>query len=201
MRAHGRWPSEPALHLARALSRPALAVSLVAALTAAVAHGREYPPFGARAGLDMATAAADAWSPDAVLVYVENDEDVNDEGAASRWGYLFHSESLARSRVYSVRDGKILVAENLDMKFESPPVAGEWIDSQAALAAADHKAGRAFREKHQGRPGTMLLMRGAFHDGDPDRTTWTIVYTSPSAPALFVVVDAEDGKVRRTWRG
>ena len=58
-----------------------------------------------------------------------------------------------------------------------------------------------FREKHGGRLATMLLMRGAFHDGDPDRTTWTVVYTSPSAPSLWVVVDAADGSVRRTWRG
>ena len=47
----------------------------------------------------------------------------------------------------------------------------------------------------------MLLMRGAFHDQDPDQTTWTLVYTTPEGPALFVVVDATQGTVRRTWRG
>jgi hypothetical protein len=47
----------------------------------------------------------------------------------------------------------------------------------------------------------MLLMRGAFQDKDPDQTTWTLIYTSPSAPSLFVVVDATAAKVRRTWRG
>jgi hypothetical protein len=152
-------------------------------------------------GLDIAGAAAEAWAPDAVLVYIENDEDVNDLGAADRWGYLFHSQGLEKSRVYSVRDGKILVAENLDMKFESPPLPAGWIDSGAALAAAEEKAGREFREKHAGHLATMLLMRGAFHDGDPDRTTWTVLYTSPSSPSLWVVVDAADGSVRRTWRG
>ena len=47
----------------------------------------------------------------------------------------------------------------------------------------------------------MLLLRGAFEDGNPDQTTWTLIYTSPTAPSLFVVVDAVQGKVRRTWRG
>jgi len=47
----------------------------------------------------------------------------------------------------------------------------------------------------------MLLMRGAFDDTSPDRTSWTLVYTAPHAPSLFVVVDAAEGKVRRTWRG
>ena len=47
----------------------------------------------------------------------------------------------------------------------------------------------------------MLLMRGAFRDDDPDATNWTLVYAAVSGPSLFVVVDAVDGKVRRTWRG
>jgi hypothetical protein len=47
----------------------------------------------------------------------------------------------------------------------------------------------------------MLLLRGAFDDADPDATTWTLVFTAPNAPSLFVMVDAADGKVRRTWRG
>ena len=69
------------------------------------------------------------------------------------------------------------------------------------LAAAEARVGSAFRTKYQGHLTTMLLMRGAFQEGDPDETTWTLVYTSPSAPALFVMVDATGAKVRRTWRG
>jgi hypothetical protein len=47
----------------------------------------------------------------------------------------------------------------------------------------------------------MLLMRGAMSEGDPDTTTWTFVYSASGAPSLFVVVDATNGKVQRTWRG
>jgi hypothetical protein len=159
-------------------------------------------PFAARAGLDLARAAARAWAGDAALVYVENDEDVSVDGTAVRWGYLFYSPASETSRMYSVRDGKIVVAENLAMKFDAPPLAGDWLDSGAALAAADQGAGARFRAAHPGAgPGAMLLMRGAFDGKDPDRTTWTLVYTAPGVPSLFVVVDAADGKVRRTWRG
>jgi hypothetical protein len=165
------------------------------------ASGGEPAPFAARGGLDLAFAAARAWAGDAALVYVENDEDLGVDGTAGRWGYLFYSPSTEKARMYSVREGRIVVAENLAMKFDAPPLAREWLDSGAALAAAERDAGAAFRAEYGGGAGTMLLMRGAFHGDDPDRTTWTLVYTAPGVPSLFVVVDAADGKVRRTWRG
>jgi hypothetical protein len=155
----------------------------------------------AHAGLDQASAAARVWAEDAALVYLENDEDLDPAGASARWGYLFYSPTTKKARGYSVRDGRILVAEDLEMTFAAPPVASEWIDSGAALRAADENAGTAFRRDQLGVVSSMLLTRGAFHDGDPNQTTWTIVYTSPRAPSLFVVVDAAEGKVRKTWRG
>lgn len=155
----------------------------------------------ARAGLELAAASAAVWAPDAVLVYLENDEPIDDRGAASRWGYLFFSPTTKKSRGYSVRDGKIVAAEDLEMKLEPPALATPWIDSGAALESAERRYGREYRREQGGQLATMLLMRGAFDEQEPDRTTWTLVYTSPNAPALFVVVDAVDGKVRKTWRG
>jgi hypothetical protein len=174
---------------------------LCALLLAVPARARDRVPFEARAGLDVATAAALAWSHDAVLVYVENDESLNEGGATERWGYLFYSALEGRARGYSIREGRILTAEYLDVKIEAPPLARQWIDSGMALAIAEKKAGLAFRQKHQGTLSTMLLMRGVFNEKHPDQTTWTVVYTAPDAPSLFVVVDALEGKVRRTWRG
>ena len=162
---------------------------------------KEQPSFQASAGLDIARAAALVWSHDAALIYVENDEALDAGGTAVRWGYLFYSAMLRKARAYSVRDGRIVVAEDLEMKIEAPPVLQSWIDSGTALRAAEEKAGEAFRREHGGTLNNMVLMRGAFAEGDPDRTTWMLVYTSPNAPALFVVVDASDGTVRRTWRG
>ena len=157
-------------------------------------------PFSARAGLDVAQDAALSWAPDAQLIYLENDENVRADGTAERWGYLFYSEGKGKARGYSVRNGKILEATDLGFDFEAPPLPEVWIDSHDALIAAEKKAAK-YREKHGGRLSTMLLIRGAFHDKKPDAATWAFLYTSESEPALVVIVDADKGKVVRTWRG
>jgi len=180
--------------------RPAWALLLVVLIPSA-AGAADRAPMAARAGLDIATAAAHLWSPDAYLIYVENDEPIDSHGTAPRWGYLFHSPGLNKSRVYSVREGQIVVAEELGMKFEAPPIAGEWIDSDAVLRIADGGVAHPFRLEHDGRLDTMMLLRGAVEENRPDRTTWMLVYTAPNVPALFVILDAADGKVLRLWRG
>ncbi len=185
----------------RIVRRFALPAAALLALATAPAFAGRPEPFAAREGLDLAAAAAQAWAPDAFLIYVENDEGLEADGRAPRWGYLFHSPSLAASRAYSVRDGRILVAENLEMKFDAPPLTTQWIDSGAAIAAAENGPVRDYRRKFGGELRTMLLMRGAFQDEHPDEATWTLVYAAPHAPSLFVMVSASDGSVRRTWRG
>ena len=187
---------------ASALRGGTAALALIFALACArPVAASDDAPVGARAGLEIATAAAQSWASDAVLIYLENDEALNPGGAATRWGYLFYSASGQKARGYSVRDGHVVTASNLDMKFEAPPVAEGWIDSDAAIAAAANEAGKVFKQDAGGQLSAMLLMRGAFDEEHPDRTTWTLVYTAPNQPSLFVVVDASAGKVRRTWRG
>src|SRR5262245_15894322 len=142
-------------------SLPAV-IGLALLLLPVAARAGDASPFPARQGLELASAAAQSWSRDAVLVYVENDEPLAASGASSRWGYLFYSPGEDRARVWSVRGGRIALAENLDMRFDAPPVASGWVDSGAALAAAEKAAGEAFRKESRGRLETMLLMRGAF---------------------------------------
>ena len=158
-------------------------------------------PFSARDGLDLATDAAAAWATDARLIYLENDEPIVANGTAVRWGYLFYSESKEEARGYSVREGKILEASDLEFDFDAPPLPDAWIDSGKALLVAEEKAGAKYKREHGGHLETMLLIRGAFDQKDPDSTTWTLLYTSDTEPALFVVVDADKGKVIRMWRG
>jgi len=158
-------------------------------------------PFEARAGVETARAAARSWSPDAALVWVENDEDPGATGAAERWSYLYYAPSTDQARVYSVKDGKILAAENLDMKFDAPPLADEWIDSGMAFAAAEAAKGAEFRSSVHGTLHAMVLARGTMDAAEPDLTTWTLVYAAPGTASLFVVVDAASAKVLRTWRG
>ena len=183
---------------------PILAIALASSCVAGGVAAKDAAPFAARGGLELASAAAQAWSGDAVLVYVENDESLNagaGAGTSTRWSYLFYSTSHDRARVWSVRGGRIVVAEDLDMRFDAPPVAAGWLDSGAAIAAAQRGAGDELRKLAGAHLETMLLMRGAFSEGDPDATTWTLVYRAHGVPSLFVVVSAADGKVQRTWRG
>src|SRR5262245_64741001 len=90
-----------------------IAAAILAAMPAARASADDAAPFAARQGLELASAAAQSWSADAVLVYVENDEALDGAGVSPRWSYPFFSPSQDRARVGSVQRGKIGVAEHL----------------------------------------------------------------------------------------
>ena len=185
------------------MNRKYASISLVVGLLAMAgsALGGDHQPFAARAGLDLASEAARIWAADADLVYVENDEALTMDGTAARWGYLFFSESRGQARGYTIRDGIILEAADLGFELDAPPLTLDWVDSGVALASAEKKAGREYRTAFDGRLESMLLIRGAFHEGDPDASTWALVYTADGEPALTVVVNAADGKVVRKWKG
>jgi hypothetical protein len=181
--------------------RARLAVSLaLSALFVSAARADELP-VGARTGLDQAFDAARTWAEDAFLIYVENDEPLAGGGDSVRWGYLFHSPSRRVSRGYSIQNGEIEVAKDLGFEFDSPPLPGIWVDSPAALAAAEDDGGREYREKTGGQVASMFLVGGLLHPKNPQAATWAVFYTSPAEPSLWVVVDAETGSVVRTWRG
>ncbi|MCP4573442.1 MAG: hypothetical protein GY838_13885 [bacterium] len=178
-----------------------LVAGLLAVLLTRPAAADDRTPFSARQGLDLAQDAARVWSPDAELVYLENDEPVGDDGTAERWGYLFYSPATDESRGYTLRDGKVLEAADLEFDFSAPPLPDGWLDSGEILAVAEREAGREYCAAHGGRLSTMFLIRGAFHEKEPDRSTWTVLYTSATEPTLLVVVDAAEGKVVRKWKG
>jgi hypothetical protein len=159
------------------------------------------PNVSARTGLELAISSARNWAEDSVLIYLENDDVVDAQGGAARWGYLFYSAHLDRWRAYSLSDDKVENAGELGFAFDAPQLVSEWIDSDRAYAAAEKAGGRDYRDKNAGSLRSMLLIRGAFGEDDPNRTTWTLVYDSAHAPSLFVVVDAENGDVVRAWKG
>ncbi len=178
-----------------------LLVCLLTLAWASTVGAGDKVPFTAQEGLPLAWDAAKIWSADAELVYLENDEPLTATGAAERWGYLFHSPSSGESRGYSLRDGKVLEATDLDFDFEAPPLPEKWLDSRDILAVAQQEVGLEYCEAHQGQLSTMFLIRGAFHEKKPDRSTWTVIYTSETEPTLLVVVDAAEGKIVRKWKG
>ena len=186
-----------------ALRQTILAMCLVPVMlagAAGIARPEEAADFSPRDVLGLVSDAARAWEPDAFLIYLENDEPLGLEGKSLRWGYLFYSPAKDQARGYSVRAGSIVAASTLEFKFEAPPLPETWIDAETALRAANAKAGTKYCEENGGEPSTLFLMR-AVDETKPDLTTWTVIYTSPNAPSLFVVVDAVEGKVRQTWRG
>lgn len=174
---------------------------LLTVICAGSSAAKDPTPFTARSGLDIAQDAARTWASDARLIYLENDEMVAPSGRAARWGYLFYSERKGKARGYTVRDGKILEASDPGFDFEAPPLADQWIDSGDALLIAEKNAGAKYRRENSGRLATMFLIRGAFHEKEPDATTWALVYKADSSPSLVIIVDAAKGKVVRTWRG
>jgi hypothetical protein len=180
---------------------PLVAVFTAGLFAGGSADAGDAPSVTARSGEDLARAAAETWAPDARLIYVENDENLGPAGRSQRWGYLFHSSTEDGSRAYSVRGEKILHAADLGFTFDAPPLPAEWIDSESALAAAEAKGGSEFRTEHGAEIRSMFLVRGLFHPDDPDASTWAVVYDSPSAPGLWILVDAETGKVVKKWRG
>lgn len=185
---------------------PRTGLTVIAACTlflfwSSAAHAGPKVPFTAHQGLELARDSAKVWAPDAELVYLENDEPLRSDGTAERWGYLFYSADADASRGYSLRDGKVLEATDLDFDFNAPPLSNSWLDSGVVLEVAEKEVGRAYCEAHQGQLSTMILIRGAFHEKDPDRSTWVVTYTSATEPALLVVVDAAKGEVVRTWKG
>jgi len=178
-------------------------VFALGALTCACAGGviaGELPQTQARDALPLVQEAALAWAHDAHLAYLENDEALTASGASARWGYLFYAPSRDAARAYSVEDGKIIQALDLTVRFDAPPISSRWIDSQAALAAAQQAMERE-REQYGAVPSTMLLMRGAFDEKEPDRTCWLVCFRAQALPSLYIVVDASTGSIVRTWRG
>ena len=177
-----------------------VALALLACGWAGTSIADELPRTQARDALPLVQEAAHAWAHDAHLAYLENDEALTESGAAARWGYLFFAPSRDAARAYSVEDGKIIQAFDLTVRFDAPPISNRWIDSQAALAAAHQEMGRE-REQYGSVPSTMLLMRGAFDEKEPDRTCWLVCFRAQALPSLYIVVDASTGSIVRNWRG
>ncbi len=152
------------------------------------------PKVTARSGLGLAEQAADAWADDARLVWVENDAPVDDTGRAGAWGYLFWSPAKGSMRSWSVRDGKLDVAEDHSV---TAPARGldSWVDSDAIVAGARSRALDAYESGCT--LDSLLLVHGVFDKG----AAWVAVFSTPDGPSIYVVCDAASGRILRDWRG
>lgn len=176
-------------HARAAMMMPAVLVMCILLATAnAAAAGT------ARACLEVAIHAADAWADDAQLVWVENDASLDPGGRAEAWGFLFYAPSLHAMRSYSVRNGALVQAQDQKVSIAAP-VLGTWVDSDVPTQQAWRRAVETWGEAV--RLESLLLVRGVFA---PD-TAWVAVFARDAGVRLFVVCDAETGQVLRAWRG
>jgi hypothetical protein len=150
----------------------------------------------ARDGLPMAQAAADAWADDARLVWIENDAELDSEGRAAAWGYLYFSPEKRALRSYSVRAGKLTVAQDHVVSTEAPGVDLGWKDSAEAAHAAWKHGGRDFASGN-GTLESLLLVRGVF----AQESAWVAIFSAERQPRLYLVLDALKGDVLKRWRG
>lgn len=174
-----------------------LGVAAVVVTALAVAHvDAGDTAVGARAGLDLAATAADAWADDARLVWVENDAPIDANGRAVAWGYLYYSDEKHAMRSWSVRDGRITTAQDHTVSAEAPALGLGWSDSERAAAQAWDGGGREFCGG-TGRLESLVLVYGIF----APRSTWVAVFAAGAGPRLHIVLDADDGDVVKRWRG
>lgn len=177
-------------------SRNALALMvLVSGITFPVQASPPLVRASARGNLMVAMTAADSWADDARLVWIENDSPLQRDGSAIAWGYLFYSAANGSMRSYSIRDGKIRLAEDHAVTTAAPSVEQAWKDSPEVAPQAWKRAQEYCAEGCE--LETMLLVSGVFHSG----VTWVAVFSSGQGPRLHVVVDASSGGFLRRWKG
>jgi len=168
-----------------------VAVACAGFLVAAAARSE---PVTARAALELAAIAADAWADDARLVWVENDAPVDSTGQAAAWAYLYYSREKHAMRSWSVRDGRIVTALDHTVSAEAPALDAGWRDTgDVALQAVRARGDAATTATLQ----SLVLVRGVFAPG----SAWVAVFDDGPGPRLHVLLDAMTGDLIKRWRG
>ena len=166
---------------------------LLVVLFAATGKAVAGQAWSARAHLQLAAQAADAWADDARLVWLENDAPVDTSGTAAAWGFLYYSPALGAMRSWSIRNGKIEHAADHAVRVTAPALRQDWLDSPRIIASALSEARRA----GAGALESLVLSCGVFHA----EVAWVAVFATSDSTKLYVVVDAAGGDVVRSWRG
>ena len=127
----------------------------------------------ARDGLDAAKALARGWSPDAVLVHVESDDQVFEDGTARAWSYLYWSPREKSTRGWTVRKDGSASAFDLPFAFDPPPLEDGWQEGMKTVsqAAKDPLFARA---RAAGPVVKMVVTNGLWTNEGPARTAWIL---------------------------
>lgn len=164
------------------MTRRPLITPLLVALTAlplsAMAAGMT-----AKAGLKDATAEAQKWQKDAVLVNVSTLQ-ANSDGTAAKWGYMYYSAKAKKGYTVDVKDGKIV--ETLEVNPYIKDAVGEFVDSDKAMQEAK-KNGLKVKDK----PAMSVIVMG--QATKQPGAYWSVVGGYEKGD-VSVVLDGKTGK-------
>ena len=149
----------------------------------------------ARHSLAIASKAADIWVEDARLVWIENDSELDEQGRAQAWGYLFYSESLGAMRSWCVQRGTLQKPQDHSVRAAAPALDLQWIDSGAAVDLVWRHARK--EAEVNWKLVSLVLVRGVFDA----QQTWVAVFDRGEGPRLHLVLRASNGDLLRRWRG
>jgi hypothetical protein len=140
----------------------------------------------ARAGLPVATAAAQKWQPDAVLTGVSSMR-ASPDGRAENWDYMFHSPKSGKACTFTVAGERL--ADQLEVRpHMTDRVIANFVDSTDAAAAA-----RSSGLDTKGQPLVMSLL--VMGQATKQAGTFWSVSGGYAKGALAVVIDAKTGKL------
>ncbi len=146
----------------------------------------------AQEAFDKAFSKAKKWSSDAELVSMDNFAGSSEtDGKAGRWIVKFNSKKKNKGFVvHVVSGGKILQKSEEDLYTNREPIKGKWMDSPEAVSIAlKNGGGKSVR--------STWLGLGAYKG----KAFWTVKFSHNSGQPSWVKIDAESGKVTRTWEG
>ncbi len=143
----------------------------------------------AREKLASVDSAAVAVAADALLIYVRA-HGLDSSGKSGRWKYIYESADRQTRYEFWILNGQVVRQDELTIHWLQPDMTAipeYWIDSDSAVANAERKGGKTFREMYSDWNIEMDLH--AFSEGMSKQViatglnaVWNIYYNRPSGP-------------------
>ncbi len=153
--------------------------------------------YTARANLSPVDSAAGSWAADAELLLVTPvSDDVDKEGNAGLWMFIYHSSSLNEIMGFFGQGGRFLQMEPPPWQPPSLiPLPSGWINSDSALAVAGQNGGEAFMAQHSNTVFEVLLGTG-YYPFSSGKAVWKVTLHSGSDSLLFYIDPISGGLLR-----
>jgi hypothetical protein len=149
--------------------------------------------YTARANFSPVDSAAGEWAADAELLLVTPvSGDLDKEGNAGLWMFIYHSSSLNEIMGFFGQGGQYLQMEPPPWQPPSLiPLPAGWLNSDSVLAIAGQNGGEAFLTQHSNTVFEVLLGTG-YYPFDSGKAVWRVTFHSGS-DSLLLFIDATSG--------